>query len=164
MSRQRGPRRRSAWADTVVNSTLVSGGAGVGIRLSNVLFPDETTLVRTILCLSIQPSTPVADSVDLQLTFLGLGVTSEEAFGVDALPQPDDIIDFPILGWVYRCGWNVLECAGLNIPVIRVDQEIRAQRKLGRGTSYAIFKNEPGAGTPFTVRFFGTIRQMFLLP
>ena len=147
-----------------MNSSVVSGGTQGLDRLDNILFPEETTLVRTIACIRIQPVVVESSLNNLQLISVGIGVCSQDAFTAGAVADPNVDTDFPQDGWVYKCRWNLLGNAGNTIEPIKVDFDIRAMRKLGRGSSYVVFDNSPGAGTPFTVRFFMLIRQLYLLP
>ena len=160
------PRRRGLWVDTGISQSVVSAAPQV-VRLSGAsLDTQEGTLVRTIICLDIFPVTLIGESLDLVETAVGIGTCSEEAFliGETALPDPENDASFPQEGWIYRCRWSIFEGMGLIMPVHRVNQPLKAQRKLGRGLVYAKFTVDPLAGIPFTVRYFGLIRQYYLLP
>ena len=159
-----GPRRETAWNDTTVNDSLVSEGSQFLRRTSDFTTEDGSTLVRTLICLSIQPVTPAGQTFNLQLVSIGIGVTSQEAFNAGVVPDPDVDVEQPVLGWVYKCKWNVLENAGADSPPLLVEKNIKAARKLARGTCYIVGNNKAGAGTPFTIRVFGLIRQLYMLP
>ena len=163
-----GPRRQMKWSNTNVNSSIVSGGTGLLSNLGGVLTTaqlEESTLVRTIICLTIVPVTPVAVSVDAQLTALGVGVAGSDAVGVGggSVANPSVAAEEPMQGWLYQCMYWVLENSGVQAPALLVEKDMRSSRKVGSGTPFIRFENNAGAGTPFTVRIVGSVRTLFML-
>ena len=85
-----GPRRQLKWATDNINSSVVSASSLLS-QLNSVLTAsqeEESTLVRTIICLRLIPVTPIADSVDAMLVSAGIGVASEEGMLAAAVADP----------------------------------------------------------------------------
>ena len=84
--------RRRAWVDTVVSGTIVAGGAQPApIDLLAAGTPsDMLTVIWMIGNLSVVPQDASLNVQSQQHVFLGVGVSSVEAFAVgnSALPTP----------------------------------------------------------------------------
>ena len=162
------PRRQLKWSNTNVNSSIVSGGTGLLSNLGGVLSTaqlEESTLVRTIICLTIVPAVPIVDSIDAQLTALGVGVAGADAVGVGggSIANPSVASEEPMQGWLYQCMYWILEGAGVSSPPLLVEKDMRSSRKIGSGTPFIRFENNAGAGTPYTMRIVGSVRTLFML-
>ena len=57
----------------------------------------------------------------------------------------------------------MLESSGLNTPPIDIVMDLRSQRKIGQGIPFLSVHNNPGAGTPYTVRVVGIVRTLYKL-
>ena len=167
VSRRRAPRRETAWATDNINESIVSGGNS--IQRLNAVLPagqqTETTLVRSIICLQAAAVT-VGIPANAMLLGAGIGVTGLEAFntGSAAVANPSIASEEPINGWVWKCMYWLPESWGNTSPGIFLFLDIRAQRKVQNGVPFRRFEVAPGAGSPFTVRWFGIIRTLYLLP
>ena len=162
------PARQLKWANTNINSSLVSGSTPLLQQVNATLSAgqqDECTLVRTILCLTILPVAPSADQTNAQLTALGVGVTGRDAFGAGAgsVASPSVALEEPIMGWLYQCMYWLPETRGDVMEPLLIEKDMRTARKIGNGLPFIRFNNEPGAGTPFTVRIVGSVRTLYML-
>ena len=161
-------RRRTVWNDQGINVELVSGATAGSVSLVNGLSPDEMsgwTLTRVLIGLTLIPAIPSAVT-GTQMLSLGLGLLEQSAFLAGATPDPSDGSDFPTSGWIYRARHVVEDDTGPGRGRlgIRVDQDIRAQRRF-RINSYALmFANDVLAGTAFDVDVTGMVRSLYLLP
>jgi len=94
-------KRARAWADTLVNLTVVSAaGQSATDLLANAPTIDTITAVRIVLRLEAYPA--VANASDgIQAIDVGIGVTSLEAFGVNATPDVNTDNEYLPRGWLY---------------------------------------------------------------
>jgi len=168
VSRRRGNRRRLAWADDFVNVSIVSGGTGL-LSVLNATLPtaDQTnsTLVRSIICLNVAPVSASGVDENAQLIHVGIGVASTPAVGQGgaAVADPSAAGEEPLFGWVWRCRYWIRETEGQQVPSLLITEDIRASRKIESGQPYIRAENDPGSGTPFTVRVVGLIRTLYML-
>jgi len=161
---------KTLWIDTAFNNDLA---ASTSDRFTLLAQPSQTesrlaglTLLRTIIGLDIAPT--VMDSGEGSIRFdMGIGVAFQEAvtLGVTALPNPADPEDFPPRGWVIRTRYRVWATAADRAVVVwrRVEEDIRARRRLDNGEPFAIFNNNPIEGAGITIRITGWIRQLWLI-
>ena len=162
-TRVRAPRRGTAWQDSLVNFDIASGAQSVSSLLGDWI-PSDTrgaTLVRTILCYSLYPSTPQQGAAE-QVLDVGIGVTGQEAFGASVVPDPNTSGDEPQLGWIYRCRHLIHDVTVAPVPR-EINKDIRAMRKINDGELYLVINNGPVRGTAFNVRFIGIIRVLVKL-
>ncbi len=122
------------------------------------------TVTRMIIDLMMVPT--VTNAVTgMQKLSIGIGIASQDAFGVgaSALPNPATEADEPARGWLYR-GHKLIndDTAQFSIAVVSVD--IRAKRKVDNGELYLLMENFTTGGTAFSVTVVGLIRTLMLLP
>ena len=158
------------WIDTSAALLLAAGGS-----LHKSLMTDFTrqqtrlqqmTLLRTVIGIDI--GRLVHDSGEgSEMTSLGIGVASQEAFtaGVTSLPDPNIDADFPTRGWIWRARYRTYGFAADQPAVfnVRVDLDLRSQRKLENGEAFFIGHNELVNGTTSVVQVTGLIRQLWLV-
>ena len=159
--------RQLKWATDSVNASITSGGTGLLSQLNGALAAtqeEQSTLVRTIICLSVLPVTPTG-STNAQDFALGVGVTSRDAFAVGgaSVANPATITEEPVQGWLYVCKYWIMQGAGVNFGSLLIEKDIRTSRRIGNGVPFVRAENSPGAGTPFSVRIFGYVRSLYML-
>ncbi len=159
------PRRRM-WIDMLINTSVSNTGAAV-ISMLGVLSPEETqemTVERMLLCYSMLPSTPGANNGAMFLD-LGIGVTSKEAFAAGVVADPNTATDFPMAGYLYRCRHGIIDSIdSKDGPVVEINKDVRAKRKIARGELYVNIVNNSWFATTFSVRICGIFRTLVLLP
>jgi len=162
--------RPTVWEDTLVNEDITSGGSAlVGLTLQL----DDTskrgsTITRMLIRLNFHEEV-LNSGTALQRVDLGIGIASQEAFalGVTALPAPQTATERPRLGWYFREEVMVRSSTtdtGFGVPVLRVQADIRAMRKLENGELYLRMNSVGSVGVDFTVRAVGLIRTLVRLP
>ena len=160
------------WADTLPNMTVALGVGGITSvdLLTNFDFrpgrADRMTLTRTIIGIDIART--VHDSGEgSEQVFLGIGVIGKEAFlaGGTAIPDPFDPTEWPARGWIWKAAYRVFGFAADQPAVfnVRVDLDIRAQRKLENGTCFITAHNTIFEGSNSTINVSGLIRQLWLV-
>ena len=160
-------RRPTTWGDQVFNQSIVSG-ASLLLDLRGSLIASDTqnsTVTRVILSMSLFQDGFVAVDGRMRASF-GAGVASAEAFtlGVTAIPDPDIEGDRPQRGWMWRADYVVMSEIGQRIDsVIRIETDLRSQRKVENGIPYLRLVNTLVEGSSFTVRLTVTIRTLFKL-
>ena len=161
------PRRLTAWDDAEVSETLTSGATGTHELMQNVSDPEKRgcTLVRCIINLWLVPNVP-GQVEGLQQLWIGISLVSDDAFVAGALPDVDDVADYPMGGWLLRrtVVTQDMVANASNRVVTAVDLDLRAQRKMDRSTMVMSFLNQNRGGTPFTVRLVGLVRCLYKLP
>ena len=162
------PRRRTtAWEDTFINQDLANNARLDQDLLVNVSDADKRglTVVRTLIHLWF---TPAAGSVvnGSQKLFMGIQLSSEDAFAANAVPDPNNSTEYPIGGWMYR---DLIVVINPNTgpflnPSVELWRDIRSQRKLDRSEMMYSVENNAGSGTTFNVSAIGLIRVLYKLP
>ena len=156
-------RRRRQWQDNLINEDTPSVGQDNAVLLAGDI--DDTkgmTLVRTILRLDVLATSPAIDNVDVQTVTMGIGMISAEALAISVFPDPNNATDIPLSGWLWRwCGCIIENSNGGGI--VRIDVDLRTQRKVMYGSPVLIINNDPQTGTAFNVRTIGLIRCLYLL-
>ena len=156
------------WIDTLVLEDVTNVSSNTTNLMASMTTIDTRlaglTLLRTIIGVDI--AYLVHDSGEgSQIVDIGLGISTQEAFAADVLPDPNTATEHPTLGWVFRARGRVFGFAA-DQPVVyvwRVDRDIRAKRILANGVSYAIWKNNNSEGATGTIRVTGLIRQLWLI-
>ena len=162
--------RRTLWFDTLLEHDITVASA---LLLDLISQASETearlagmTLLRTIIVLTLAYTVHDAGEGS-QNVFMGLGIAQQEQFvaGVGSLPKPDTTGDFPQRGWIYRAGWRIFGFAADQpaVDVVRIDKDIRSQRKLDNGVLYVRFQQTLNEGAASVVNVTGIIRQLWLL-
>ena len=157
--------RKADWQDTLVNLTVASGAQSVSSLMAGLTASDSRglTVTRTIVSLTLLP--PVAVSDGYQGAFVGIGVTSQEAFAASIVPDPNNAFDRPPRGWLFRAARTVIGAAAL-VPYSpqMIEVDIRGKRKLDNGELFLAVNNDAVGGTPFSLTVRGFVRVVFLLP
>ena len=160
-------RRRRAWADTIVNEAISSGGQIIENLLANAPTVDTLTVSRMVGYLEVTPI--ITSEVEyMQIIDVGIGVVSVDAFaaGAGSLPNPTVETDYPSLGWLYaarRMTWQFK--AGNNEQQRHVavfDFDIGAMRKIDKGRLFMMVSNSQGQGTATAATIIGRIRALCL--
>ena len=157
-------RRQSYWDTTLVDSTL-NDASQLIVDLSGTPggLPEGFTAVRTIMDLWLfKNAGPTADAI--QRVDLGIGLVSEDAFSVSAVPDPNVATDRPVRDWLWRTRCMVVQDASQMIPPTRCAGDFRGQRKLGGGTMALIGNSDVVVGSGFQIRVSGIIRLLVLRP
>jgi len=139
--------RGRAWADTRLEGTsLIAGTPLVLDLLAGAPTVDTLTVIRLILNIKVQytPNSTVTDS--LSICDLGVGVSSVDAFnaGFVALPSPTVPTEYPPRGWLFVDSEAVsqqAESAGVLNEVTRFKADLRASRKIDKGTLFLVAEN-----------------------
>ena len=157
----------TAWDDTFVDVTASSGADTTQLLVGNVADPEKRgcTLVRMLIRLWVNQSTPGVVS-GIQALTMGIGLSSDDAFTANALPEVQVADDFPQTGWLFRDQVLVLDetlATGV-FAAISVREDVRSQRKLDRASAYIRISNVAVEGTSFSVRCKGLIRALYKLP
>ena len=157
--------RRRVWQDFLIDVALASGGTSITGLLQGDT-PDDTkgmTLVRTLISLDVAPAN---DNVTLgyQGFDAGIGMAGLDAIntGAAALASPSLAGEIPVTGWLWRTRQMVGVTSG-PLQVVRIREDIRAQRKAMYGNTYLRMDGFAVEGTAFTVSVFGLIRCLYLL-
>ena len=161
-------RRRTVWNDQFVNSEFASGLTGSTLSLVTGLSSDEMsgwTLTRLILGLTLIPAVPSAVT-GTQLLSLGVGVFDTEGFLAGTVPDPDNDADHPSTGWLYRDAYVVEDDTGPGRGRlgIRIEKDLRAQRRFRLNSYGLVVSNGALTGTAFSVDITGFVRSLYLLP
>ena len=155
----------TVWIDTLHGDNLGSGSQSViELRSSSVAAGRGMTLLRTIICHDY--SYTIHDSGEgTQVLDIGIGVGSVEAVTAGVVPDAKDELEFPTVGWVYRCrhvlhGFAADQAA---IDVRTVYRDLRGRRKLGNGKCYLVWDNTPSSGVASSINMTGITRQLWQL-
>ncbi len=94
---------------------------------------------------------------------------SQDAFGAGAVPDPKDVADRPVKGWLWRDQFIVADeqVAGFSRSQqsgAEVRMDLRGRRKLEASELVLIAENTATEGSSFSVRISGIIRCVALLP
>ena len=158
--------RQLVWHDNLVDQTVSNGGQ-VAVDMIPGLSEDDRvgcTITRLIGVVFFHTQLTLT-SETVQVIDLGIGVMSADAFAAGAMPDPDQEGDQPSRGWLYRSREVVWYEAGQNrmLPgVFRFD--VRAQRKLDRGTLVMVVDSNNTEGSVATVLMRGLTRTLCRLP
>ncbi len=158
------PPRRRIWDDAIISENTATD-----TQDSTDLLPSfqegETkgfTLVRTIIGINIAPAALVDASVDRQKVSIGIGVFSREMIDIVDFPEPGVSNNIPLTGWIWRSQYIVSENAA--VQTLRIDIDLRAQRKVMYGVPFLIIDSTVQSGSSFAVLTTGIIRSLYLLP
>ena len=157
------------WVDTLFADSIASGGQVVHELDSTVFSVTErrfarATLLRTIVRLDIAPTVRDSGEGD-QIVDIGIGVTSQEAFAASVVSDPATAIDFPVKGWVWRARYRsyAVSTNDQNVDIIRVDKDLRGQRKLENGRLFLVADNGANQGDATATQITGIIRALLLV-
>jgi len=155
------PRRRRAWADTIVSSNLVASATSKHDLLAGLSPMDTKTVSRILVDLSAAVDPANVTSMDV-FWHIGIGVTSKEAYDLETLPDPDAVADYPQSGWVYVGSKRVwLNNGGTIHHIAELQLDLRGQRKVDRGVLFLTMTNI-GVNGGGSFRVLGRIRALCL--
>ncbi len=160
-------RRPTFWVDTLVDSNLATGAAQTLIDLlASVPSADRArfTVIRWIARLIVLPAVIADSTISIMSVSIGLGVTNSDAFaaGASAVPDPAVMAEFPIEGWALRDILTFVNqqdsgtVEAWHFPELRAD--IRAARKVGRGTAFMGLRSLPLIAGTSLVKVTGIVR------
>ncbi len=166
MASRRAPRRQMQWATFNLNSDMASGSTTLQ-QLNSTLSAadqDNTTLIRTIICVRLLATTP-GSNTNAQLVAFGVGVASTEGFGAGAgaVASPAVAGEEPQAGWVYQCQYWVIKAPAEPSGFVEINIDLRSQRKIGNGVPFIRVDNNVGSGTAFNMRAVGNVRTLYKL-
>ena len=155
-------RRRRQWLDfTIVEDTPSGSQDSNALIRGDIEDTKGMTLIRIVIGLNIIPTTFVGDSVDAQLVTLGIGMMSLEATAAGLFPDPQNETEQPVTGWLWRAQYVAVESP--IHPGVRVDLDLRSQRKVMYGQPVLVVSNDPQQGVAFNTTVIGLIRCLYLL-
>jgi len=157
------PNRGRSWSDTLFNVLLVSGAAQINSDLlANAPVADTLTVVRLVVDLQGYVQTTIS-TVGSQSLDVGIGVSSLEAFGVNALPDVNVDDEYPPRGWLYINRKVAIRYA-IDSPTVtaRHQVDLRAMRRIDKGKLFVSMSTTAIDGTSQAVRVTGRIRALCL--
>jgi len=156
--------RPLAWGDTTLDILLVDGTNFTALNLLlNVTASDTISTMRIVGKLQVVPSSLSTAVDNISVVDLGIGVTSQEAFAAQVLPDPH-ANEQPPRGWLWKdrsaavYGNNSGTIESWNYPVMRFD--IRSSRKVDRGILFLNGRSAFTVGVAFSWRLVGHIRVL----
>ena len=157
--------RMTDWIDTIISLDPATGGQA-NVSLMTGVAPVNmrgVTLIRTLVSLSFS-SVSIAGVFGVQNIFMGIGITSQEAFAAGVLPDPETATDKPPRGWVYRSYQGVAQNSTGSPVLFEARADIRGARKIENGELYLIVSSTAVSGTSFTTAVRGLVRVLTKLP
>jgi len=159
--------RPRAWADTILNVSVVGDAAIAPVNLlASLTASDTITAVRLVGDILIVPENADTNESVRNLLTMGIGVTSLEAFNASVLPDARTEADFPPRGWLYRDAKPYLfsNSATFGIELAELPRfkfDLRAARRVDKGVLFLEAFNDALMGTG-SVRLMGIIRALCL--
>ena len=158
------------WIDSLLSEAVSGGGRDLVILGATGLATLELrmarfTLTRTIIGLDIHPTVPDSGEGD-QVVDIGIGLGSIEQSLVADFSDPSVETDFPTTGWLWRARYRVYAVAAGDqnrAGHVRVDLDIRGQRKLQNGRMLLTTTNQDNQGVSTAITLTGIIRQLFIV-
>ncbi len=163
----RSARRTTAWEDTFVAQSLANNARLDQDLLVNVSDADKRGMTVVRILVHLYFTSTAGTPVDgIQKLSMGIQLSSEDAFAANAVPDPNNVTEYPIGGWLYRDVVVVAEAAsGIHInPPAEIRLDLRSQRKLDRSEMMYSVENNALGGTNFSVDANGFIRVLYKLP
>ena len=158
-------RRRRAWADTLFSGTSLAMAGQLKFDLLIGLAPTETkTVSRVLIDLTMLP--PVTNTANdrTNMAHVAIGVVSQEAFDLQTLPDPPDVLDYPQQGYVYvasKVVYKFADATGVWFHAAVFAADVRGQRKVDRGVLYMTIDNIAVNGGD-NIDIFGRVRALCL--
>ncbi len=163
------PRGRT-WADQIISSSLASGGSFVTDLLEHAPTSDTLTVARIIGLIGFD-YTETDENQGTQVVYVGIGVSSVEAFtaGVLSLPDPRSDTEYPPRGWLFveqRIVAQTLPGATAGASVWRQRAQFQfdlgGMRKVDKGRLFMVTRNEVFSGTGAALVSVGRTRGLCL--
>ena len=159
----------TVWGDSLLSETVAGGGtvdvAFLGLPTLSALQRriERFTLTRTIIGIDIMANVRDSGEGD-QVVDLGIGVFDNN-MAVANFPNPAVEEEFPPLGWLWRARYRVYASAvdDQNVVRVRVDMNIKAQRKLQNGRPALVTTNTDVQGVATVILVTGLIRMLYLV-
>ena len=160
------PGRRRSWADVrYAGDAVAADGFLKTDLLAELPDMDTKTVVRIILDVwavySEAEETQNQNAVDF-----AIGVTSQEAFIAETLPDPNAVGDYPQSGWLYAaCKPISLSLTAANqlwVQYAHFEKDLRAMRKVDRGVLFGYWDNIGIGGSVQAIRLYGRVRSLVL--
>ncbi len=161
------PRKR-LWIDTLISEDTANGTQDDADLMATPSQFDKhgLTLVRTIVMLTIRPTT-LAAAAGLAAHDIGIALVDQDALAAGALPDLNFGDDSPIKGWIFRKRVIIEDSstAGIISPTSqRIELDLKSKRLIGDSELILIMNQNVAQGTGFTTHTEGLIRCLFLLP
>jgi len=154
--------RRRQWQDFHINEvTLATEEDFAGLLQGDVDDTKGMTLVRMVIRLSFTADPRVASGVDQMVMAMGIGMVSSEAIASGNFPNANLFQEIPLTGWMWK--YRVTVSNSAESAIVRVDADIRSQRKVMYGSPVLLLANNLVDNTPFTIITTGLIRCLYLL-
>ena len=160
--------RNRAWADTLIDNTVVNGGQLRTDLLIGAPTIDTITAVRIVGDI-MGFSGALSEAEGTQLVDLGIGVTSREAFDALVLPDPNASGDYPPRGWLYVARavmQTALPTGATPTAIFRRFAEfhfdVRSMRKIDKGVLFMVISNTNADGGTETINLAGRVRVLCL--
>ena len=160
------PKHSTRWIDTLFSLDTTSGSQNVAELMTGISPGDQNqwVLLRTIICMTVAYT--IHDSGEgSQHVDIGIGITSQEAFAANAVPDPNVAGDAPTRGWIYRCRYRIWGFAADQAAVdyVRIEKDIRSKRRLDNGEAYLVVNNTAVEGATGSIRLSGIVRMLWQL-
>ena len=155
-------RRRRQWQDRTIDETTSEGTQDSSVLLTGDI--DDTkgmTLIRMIIGLNVQAAVLNTTGSAAQLMSYGIGMFAQETIGNLGFPEPSVDADIPQTGWLWRT--KIIVRQRVDAPAVRMDLDLRSQRKVMYGAPALVIDNDADQGAAFDVRTIGMIRCLYLL-
>ena len=167
MAPRAGPRRLTAWDDTMFNNSLADENQDIQELMTDVSDDQKRgcTLIRSLVHMQYMAGIPGAVS-GISLVTFGIALVSDDAFAASIVPDTEQQADFPVLGWIFRDRVTVFDetLATGPIPPADVRLDLRSQRKLDRSSLVWIAIAQGRDGTAFNIQQTGIVRCLYKLP
>jgi len=159
-------RRGRAWADTLINLSISAGAAQSATDLlANAPTIDTLTAIRIVLDLEFYPVVNTLTDGIMAID-VGIGVTSLEAFAVNATPDVNVDGEYPPRGWLYIARTTAYNDVFGDTKdqwkpgALHVD--IHSQRKVDKGKLFLAMSSTTVEGSGLGVRAIGRVRVLCL--
>ena len=168
-NRSSGTRRQPRWLDTLPDESVANNTQQQDSLLEGLTTPDTRglTIMRMLVHLRVGPITPSA-VIGTQKVDVGVALVSADAFSAAALPDPQVAGDRPVMGWLWRDQFQVVDEQAAGFARTAGFQEVRLdlrgrRRIIGTSELVLIMNNSNIEGTAFSIRVSGIIRCLALL-
>ena len=155
-------RRKREWQDFFIDEVTADGEIDQE-QLTNqgLLEVKGYTLVRMIIRLDVIADAIVEASTDSMVMSLGIGTVFGDLAETSASLNVGAEKDVPVSGWLWRTRLIMGEQWQ---SMVRINEDIRAQRKIMYGQPRILISSSLNSGVAFTVETVGLVRCLYLLP
>ena len=158
--------RARAWGDVIVNDTIGAGQISIDL-LANLTPSDNITVARLVGQLKFTNAETVTSGLTSQVISMGIQVVTREAFLAGVFPDPQTADEYPARGWLWRTvvpeytDASVAAIITWSFPEVKFD--MRAMRKVDRGTLALVIQKQSAIGVMHDVRMTGIVRSLCLM-